>query len=145
MRTVSTLTVLAALAAIPCLNAAPADAAECIGHLKARPASVHVGGTFTLMGDHFSCKTPANHLFSAAVILYRPRLGFTIFTSTVSANGTYRIHVRMPKTLTAEAVLSGGKDAQVAARPGVYYLTVRLSDVYLPPPAQSLAHLTVVR
>jgi len=147
MRAITSLTVLAALAAMPCLSAAPASAAAssalCIGHLKARPASVRVGGIITLIGDHFSCKTPTNQMFHAAVILYRPHLGFTIFTSAVSANGTYRITARMPKMLTAESMLNGGKDLLVAAKPGVYYLTVRLSDVYLPPPAQALAHLTV--
>lgn len=117
--------------------------ALCVGHVHTVPSHVKIGGAFTIFGDHFTCKTPNNLLYHAAVILYRPHIGFTIFTAAVNQNGSYQVHTHMPKVLSSEAVLSGGKDVTVTTRPGTYYLTVRLSDVYLPPPTQSSAHLTV--
>lgn len=135
---------LAAFAPISPADAAP-ERALCVGHLHVVPGTVHLGAFFTIRGSAFTCQTPAGRLYPAAVILYKPHLGFKILTTAVGTDGTYAIRLRMPRSLMAATALSGGSSAAVAATPGLYYLTVRLSDVYLPPPAQALAHLRVIK
>jgi hypothetical protein len=116
----------------------------CTGTLRATPAVVHVHGLLTLRGAGFTCKTPSGHLFpSAALILYRPSLGFAIYTVHVAAGGTYLLRVRVPAKLIAAASLNGGQERTLPTRPGTYYLTLRLFDVALPPPAEALAHVAI--
>jgi hypothetical protein len=119
--------------------------ALCVGRLHVSPATVRIGGAFTVRGTGFTCRTPNRLLFHAAVILYQPGLGFAIFTAAVDPSGRYAIAAHMPRMVTAEDVLQGRPYRHVPTRPGTYYLTVRLSDVYLPPPADALAQIRVVR
>lgn len=121
------------------------SAATCVGRLRITPGAVHIGGAFKAHGSGFTCRAADGRLFQAAVIMYQPRLGFAIFTSAVSASGRYTITLRMPRTLTSVAVLQGHPYRSVATKPGTYYFTVRLADVYLPPPADALAHVRVER
>lgn len=141
--------VLLLLATLPALGAHDARAmpasALCVGRLRVTPSAVHVGARFNIRGTGFTCRTPNKQLYHAAVIMYQPRLGFAIFTAAVPASGRYTISARMPRLLTAAGVLQGHRYAQTATKPGVYYFTVRLSDVYLPPPADALAHVRVTR
>jgi TolB protein len=77
------------------------------------------------------------------MVLYQPAVGFVYFPVPVTPQGTYTLVATMPRTLTTIAFLKTGTTAQVPTPPGTYYLTVRLLDFSLPPPAQSDGHLTV--
>jgi hypothetical protein len=119
---------------------------SCLGTLQVRPSTIHLGGTFTLRGSHFTCRSPHGTLFpSVGVIMYQPHVGFTVFTVHVRHNGTYYRTITMPRRLMAASVLTGGGTRRIAARPGIYYFAVSLFDVETPPPSQALAHVRVIQ
>src|SRR5947209_16467461 len=102
-------------------------AARCWGALQVTPMQVSIGGSFAVQGSRFTCTAPNDKLFpTAALIFYRPALGFAIFTLRVQANGTYGRSIRVPARLRAVSALSGGPDRNVSTRPGTYYLAIRL-------------------
>ncbi len=126
--------------------AGAAGQGSCLGTVRVTPSPVHIGRTLTFSGSHFACKDPAGKLFpSVEAFLYQPHLGFTSFTLKVAPNGTYHQRAIMPAKLLAESTLTSGSQRMVAARPGQYYVSLRLFDVYLPPPSQADARVTVVR
>jgi hypothetical protein len=140
------LATLAQASPAPAGRVAARQAALCFGTLAVVPRRVHIGGSFTLTGAHFACKTPLGKLFpSATILLYQPAYGFAPLTVHVRANGTYTYRARVPRTLIAASSLSGGQEETVTTRPGRYYFTIRLFDVDLPPPAQANGQITILR
>lgn len=115
---------------------------SCLGKVKVSPNPVHVGAWLTVTGSHFSCKDMANVVYPVvAVIIFQPKHGFAIYNPHVH-HGSYTVHVRFPAKLMNVGAISGKPAKSVAARPGRYYVDVRLSDVSVDP-SVALAHFTV--
>lgn len=120
-------------------------AGACWGPVRAVPASVLIGGQVTLSGGRFHCTSPMGGLLpQAAFILYRPGVGFHVYTVHVGPHGAYRRTVTIPVHLRSVDAINGGPGHRVATRPGTYYLAVRLFDVALPPVSQAAARITVL-
>jgi len=117
---------------------------QCTGYLRPAQSRVHIGGSLLLRGHAYNCKGPAGFIPSAAIVLYKPNYGYAGFRIAVARNGTYTLRIRIPTKLFAASGLLTGKRTVVPARPGTYYFTVRVFDMYLPPPKGADAHVVVL-
>jgi hypothetical protein len=110
-------------------HAQQAAAGSCLGKVKVSPNPVKVGAWFTVTGSGFSCKDMANKVYAlVGVIIFQPKLGFVIYNPHVR-HGGYTVHVHFPTKLTNLGAIDGQPTKSVAARPGQYYVDIRLSDV----------------
>jgi len=131
---------------------ASSTVSNCLGSVHVVPGAVHIGAFLTISGQRFSCRTPIGTLFPvAAVIIYQQRLGFLVVNAHIkavsakAAVGSWMLKLRMPATLTAANAISGGPLVKVATKPGMYYVSLRLSDLAMPPPSETQAHFLVLR
>lgn len=125
-------------------HARQAGAGLCMGKVRVSPNPVHVGAWLTVKGTGFTCKEPSGAIFpTAAVIIFLPNYGFTIYTAHVS-HGGYTVHVRFPAKLTNASAIMGKPAVSVATHPGIYYIDIRLMDVALDT-TQAQARFIVLR